>query len=167
MATKLQIPDDVLIPGDLVDVYYQIKPGAPQGLVTTAIHEIKKSLASDSRFHYQGSKIEDRTNLEDNSVTPYLIVTLQVADPSKVTGNKPLATQPQQAGLWIPIVVLIALVTAAVVAYSVAVVYRNYVLNRHPVATTITSGAKTIGLGVVIVAIAGLAIMLSLHRGSD
>ena len=47
MAT--QIPDDMLRSGDLVDVEYEIKPGANATLVGLAISQVKKDLWADKR----------------------------------------------------------------------------------------------------------------------
>lgn len=142
MAQQLDIPDDMLAPGDLVDAYYQIRPGTSQYLVDAAIGDIKQALASDRRFHYQGSRIETLLEEDDGQVYEYLIVTLQVADPSKVTGSNPVVYDPaleqvtggrlgapQRAGL-VGIIVLAALLAAAVVAASGSVIYKYWTLNR-------------------------------------
>jgi hypothetical protein len=124
MAQTFEIQDQYLNPGDLVDVEYLITPGAPEGMVTLAIREAKKILANDPRFHYQGSREELRTNKSGltGSITEdrYIILTVQVADPRKVTGSYTPEPEVQTAG--VPGVVLLsslaAIVVGAAIAYS-------------------------------------------------
>ncbi len=78
--------DVELYPGDLVDVWYEVKG---EGYLTNqAISAAKRAAASDPRFHYQGSRFED---IDEGFEAPtrYLVITLQVADPNKITGSNP------------------------------------------------------------------------------
>ncbi len=44
MAQQIDIPDDMLRSGNLLDVEYEIKPGANPTLVGMAISQVKKDL---------------------------------------------------------------------------------------------------------------------------
>lgn len=131
MATSVQIPDDQLQPGDLVDVEYEIMPGAAPAAVAAAIHDVKAQLAHDRRFVYQGSQEFETQETETGALYKAIIITVMVADPSKRTGSNPPPAETQQAGFWIPVTVIVALVTSAVIAWRASVVYVGYTLTRR------------------------------------
>lgn len=112
---QTKIPDDMLQPGDLVDVRYAIVSDN-QTLVDLAIHEIKKQLAADPRFDYQGSRTEqgfDADQVPQND----LIITVQVR--KYLRGQRP-ETQEAIIGV-IAISTAIALLAAAVAYYAHAI----------------------------------------------
>lgn len=125
MAETLNIPDDMLAPGDLVAVEYEIV-GANQTLVDMAIHDVKNTLSTDPRFDYQGSEIVDRVDLGTGTTHQYLICYVQVR--KTLRAERP---EQQEAGV-LPYVALAALVGIAVAA--VACHYLSYrkatVVNR-------------------------------------
>jgi len=123
MAT--QIPDDMLRSGDLVDVFYEIKPGANPTLVSMAISQVKNDLWADKRFDYQGSRITEEFDPETREPFELLTVTIMVRKYPR--GERP---ERYEAGIFVPIVALVAMLTAAVVAFSVAIIYRSYVVHR-------------------------------------
>jgi hypothetical protein len=145
MATNAQMPDELLAPGDLVDVEYLIQPGAAPGLVTLAIHDIKRALAADERFLYQSSWIETRVDKtgQFGAVVDveFLIVRVQVADPAKRAalpdGYEPQpqwTPERQEAGIpRLSVRAFLALVIAAGAPYSAALVYQSYITRRNTV----------------------------------
>ncbi len=144
MATQVRIPDDQLAPGDLVDVEYLIQPGAAPGMVKLAVSEVKKSLANDERFNYQGSREETRIDKSGlaGSVreVQVIIITVQVADPRKK--GAPLPGDPQKAAVGVSIAVLVAIVAGVAALYSAAIIYRSYTIKR--IATSDQSDAVKI-----------------------
>jgi hypothetical protein len=125
MAQAIEIPIDMLQPGDLVDVEYLVK-SSNETLVGLAVHSIKQTLAADERFNYSGSRWEERTDLDSGIVYRYLIVTVEV----RKTARQEALPPTQQANLLIPVIILIGLVTTAVIAYSAALAYRSYNVRR-------------------------------------
>lgn len=144
MADQLQIPDDELVPGDLIDAYYQIQPGTSDYLVSAAIGDVKKSLASDPRFHYQGSRLEPLRDPDDGQTYQYLIVTLQVADPSKITGHHPAEPGVQEAGVLLPLIVVVTVLSGLLASalYSGAIKFKSFQITR----TAEISQATTIAI---------------------
>lgn len=112
MAEAVPIPSDMLQSGDLVDVEYEIKAGAPEALVNLAISQVKKDLWADPRFDYQSSR---RLYGYDADQVWYdkLIVTVSVRQYPR--GQRP---EVQQAGIFVPIAVLIALLAGVVASYG-------------------------------------------------
>jgi hypothetical protein len=145
MADQLQIPDDQLRPGDLVEVEYLVT-GGNDTLLGMAVHDVKKTLATDTRFHYQGSRWDDRVDLSDGQTYRYLIITVMVADPSKVTGNHP-KVEIQQAGIGVVAIgALIGLVATAIVAYSGQLAYTTYSVKRIAADPSIPDDVKVAAL---------------------
>lgn len=114
---QTKIPDDMLQPGDIIDVTYAIV-GDNQTLVDLAIHEVKKQLAADPRFDYQGSRIEqgfDADQVPQND----LIISVQVR--KYLRGQRP-ETQEASIGL-IGIASLLAGLIALGAYYTHAIKY--------------------------------------------
>jgi hypothetical protein len=158
MAEPTQVVDELLAPGDLVDVEYLIQPGAAPGLVTLAIHDIKRSLAADERFHYQGSWTEtrvDKTGQFGGVIdVEFLIVRVQVADPSKrkalPDGYEPQPQwnpERQEAGIpRLSVKSVVALFSAAIAAHAAAVTIRTYTLHRLATSTAMNDETKQAAL---------------------
>jgi hypothetical protein len=117
MAYAYTIPDDMLAPGDLLDVDFLITSDNDT-LVGMAIQDVKKALWADPRFDYQGSAWQTR---EDGR---HLIVTVSVR-----TTLKGERVPIQQAGLGVTALIAIALVVGAVIAWK-CLDNRGYTIRR-------------------------------------
>lgn len=124
MAT-VPVEDQYLHSGDMIDLEYQIQ-GKNETLIALAVHSVKQSIASDPRLDYQSGRREYRTDLETGINYEYLIVRVIVRDYPR--GEPP--PDMQTAGIWVRIVAIVAMASAAVIAYSGAVVYRSYSIVR-------------------------------------
>jgi hypothetical protein len=171
----------MLQPGDLVDIELELKAGLYGTLENLAVSEVKKSLAADRRFRYQGSR--EIESFETETGEPYraIIITVQVADLSKVTGSNPRPTPPLEAGVsWIKVITLVSIVAGAIAAYSGAIAYRAYVIRR--IATSGESDAVKVaalqaagqplfgtgslgGVGMAVIIIAVLWVLTRTPRG--
>lgn len=125
MAQTVPIESEYLHSGDMIDLEYQIV-GSNETLIALAVHSIKQSVAADSRLDYQSGRREIRTDLSTGINYEFLIVRAIVRDYPR--GDA--APDVQTAGIWVPIVAIVALASAAVIAYSGAVVYRSYSIVR-------------------------------------
>ena len=104
------IPTDVqLVPGDLVHISYRIVT-TNQTRMAWAIADVKEKVASDPRWHYQGSEIEERLDPATGESARFLNITVQIADPSKVTGNHPTPPEVQLAGIGPGTVLLLSVI---------------------------------------------------------
>ncbi len=139
MAEQVNIPEDQLQPGDLVELKYEIT-SANETIVGMAIHDIKSALAQDPRFDYQGSREVTASNLATGQPVRWLFITVSVR--RTLREGRP---EIQQANWLVPIVVLVGLVAAAIVAYSGSVVYKTYAIKRIAMAD-IPEGSKTTAL---------------------
>ena len=147
MAVMTKDREILLEPGDIVKVQYQIN-GANEQLIALAIHQVKSTLSADKRFNYQGSEITTQTysDMGYESELRFLDVYIQVAKKQKEysrpvtaesgTGVKTTeSTGVKQAGvpaggiLGISMKTLLGLLSGAVVSYSAALVYHDYVIN--------------------------------------
>jgi hypothetical protein len=117
MATAIETQD--LRPGDLVDIKYEIRTDNRVQL-GLAVHSIKQALASDERFNYQGSREVTASELATGAQVRWLIVTVEVR---KTLRQEQMETKTQEAGFWIPLVAIVALMTTAVFAWGHAVKY--------------------------------------------
>jgi hypothetical protein len=115
-----------LSPGDLLDVIFEIET-SNQTLANYAVSKIKHDVAADTRWHYQGSRIEDRIETATGRTFRALVITVQVADPSKVSGNNP-AVPVYEANVLIPLAFIVTAMAA--LAVSGAVSYRHYTLRK-------------------------------------
>lgn len=125
MAQTAPIDTNVLKSGDMIDLEYQIV-GSNETMIALAVHSVKQSIASDSRLDYQSGRREYRTDLETGIVYEFLIVTVIVRRYPRGEREPDI----QLAGLWVPIAIIVAAASAAVIAYSTAVVYRSYTVHR-------------------------------------
>jgi hypothetical protein len=123
------IPEsEILYPGDLIDVEYEV---TQLGVLTDmAIERIKRDLWADERFDYQGSRWETRTDksgLEGGVVErQYLIITVMAR-------RYPKTQQPQtqEAGLGpVAVIALLTLLGAAILVAAGTVVYRGHTIQR-------------------------------------
>jgi len=115
MASDIPMPD-MFIAGDIVEIEYRLR-GQGGGAVNMAIQAVKEAVWRDQRLDYQGSRIEQRTDLGDGQVYQYLMITVAVRRTLKADRG-----QPQRAGMGAVIAIAAAAVatmaTAAVVAYQ-------------------------------------------------
>jgi hypothetical protein len=153
MAEQLYIPAEMLHSGDLVDVEYLVK--YPNDLLLDhVLGRIKVELSTDARFNYQGSRMEERE--EDSPlyggihIVHYFIVTVQVADPRKVVGNR---NDQTAEALSVPVAILLgviaASIAASVVAGSAAVIYNRYTITRIATDPTMSEETKQAALGAI------------------
>lgn len=125
MAQTVPIESEYLHSGDMIDLEYQIV-GSNETMIALAVHSTKQSVAADSRLDYQSGWREIRTDLSTGINYEFLIVRVIVRDYPR---GEP-APDVQTAGIWIPIVAIVALASAAVIAYSTAIIYRSYSIVR-------------------------------------
>jgi len=175
------IQDVELQPGDFVDVEYEIRDTV-NFLEAAAISSVKQELAKDPRFHYQGSEIQERVDLGVGFTWRYLVITVQVADPSKISpppeGWVPMGTGERlEAGVG-KVSVLIALIATALVG-STAVIYKTYTVRGIQADPNLSSEEKIalakglstpiVGFGSGVAALGGslvtVAIVLSVLWG--
>jgi len=65
MAQNIDVTNaEQLVPGETVRFDFEILPKANQAKVDLAISEIKKAVATDDRFDYQGSKVQTVGDVE-------------------------------------------------------------------------------------------------------
>ncbi len=123
--------DEVLNPGDLLDVIYEVKPGNDT-LVDLAISKAKNDLAKDPRWHYQGSHWEEYPDPDFAGTVRLIVFTVQVADPSKVTGEDPPDVQLARAldPRIIAAVILAVGLAISSVAASIYMTYKGYLINK-------------------------------------
>ncbi|NLZ06672.1 MAG: hypothetical protein GXY19_16015 [Phycisphaerae bacterium] len=141
MAQTVPIESEYLKSGDMIDLEYQIV-GSNETLLALAVHSIKQSVADDGRFGYQSGRRETRTDLETGTNYEFLIVRVIVRRYPR--GQR--EPEVQTASLWVPIVAIVALATAAIVAYSTAIIYRSYSIVRVAESTA-PEGVKTTAIG--------------------
>lgn len=142
--------DEVLYPGDLVDVEYEIV-GGNSFLTALAVHRVKEDLATDDRFHYQGSQEVERDDQGDGVRHRYLIITVQVADPSKRTGHNPPPPEEQKAGMGATVIKVGMIVVAITgsIAVSVAtgsLIHRTATIHHMTDDRTLTDQQRKEGL---------------------
>ncbi len=123
------IGEDVeLQPGELWDLIYEVRDSV-QFIEDLAIAKVKEDLAKDPRWHYQGSRWQTEEDDTFGTTSRFLIITVQVADPSKVTGQDPPDVQlakvldPRTLGRLIMFVS--GSIAAVVVASKVSVIFRD------------------------------------------
>jgi hypothetical protein len=118
MAYAYTIPDDMLAPGDLLDVDFLVTSDNDT-LVGMAIQDVKKALWADPRFDYQGSAWQTR---EDGR---HLIVTVSVR-----TTLKGETVPIQQANVAVGLIAVATAITllAGAIAYWSCMEYKGAVL---------------------------------------
>ncbi len=129
MATP--IGEDVpLNPGDLVDVVYEVKE-TNQAILDFGISKVKAELAKDPRWHYQGFQWQEYEDPDFGGAVRLIVFTVQVADPSKVTGQDP---PPMELAGFVGVLALIAAIGAAIVTVAWIInpglIYRSYVIHQ-------------------------------------
>jgi hypothetical protein len=134
------IPEsEILYPGDLVDVEYEVRQ---TGLLTDmAIAQIKRDLWADERFDYQGSRWEtrvDKSGLDGTIVErEFLIITVLVR-----TTPKTQQPQEQRAGLGpVAVIAVVTLLGAAVIVAAGALIYHGHSITRAAQIETQTTQA--------------------------
>lgn len=132
----IKIPDDMARPGDMMDVVYDVKPNAPTGLVNLAIRTIKDTLSSDPRLTYQSGRWDEGFDIYQ---VPYRRYIVRVEIRETPRGQRP---QIQKAGALYSMVAIFALASAAVVAYSAAMVCRYVAIVRVAENASISPAAK-------------------------
>jgi len=125
MATAVPIEDQYLHSGDMIDLVYQIQ-GTNETMIALAVHSIKQSVAADPRLDYQSARREYRVDLGTGINYEFLIVRVIVR---RYPRGEP-EPDVQTAGIWVPIVAVVAMATAAIVAHKAAIVYRTYSIIR-------------------------------------
>ena len=95
--------------GDIVTVPFAIK-GANQTLIDLAVHEIKKNLAADQRFNYQGSEIVAGKDADGND-SQVLNIYVQVR---KKPRQEQTEVQPQEASALAPVVIALGTIVSLV-----------------------------------------------------
>jgi hypothetical protein len=145
MPQAVQIADDLLRPGDLVDVNYEIA-GGNATLVAMAVSNVKRTLAADKRFHYQGSVEFESSENETGTPQRFITFTVQVADPAKV-GDRATASKPQEAGL-VSVLTLLAVIAGAIAAVglSYAIVHASTTVRAIAMSNQ-TDAVKVAALG--------------------
>ncbi len=158
MAETTNIPSDMLAPGDVVDVKYEIV-STNQAMIDLAVQEIKKTLYSDGRFDYWGSKIITVGDEQLQRDVQFLTVTLAVRkyvrgsrQPDGIQGGYPTwdtagglsgAQEPQEGLIgYIAIAILVGLAMGAAAAYSGAVIYKSYTIRRIAESSTASDSTK-------------------------
>jgi len=129
MPTQTKIPDNMLAPGDILEVTYDVVSDNDT-LVGLAIHSIKSSLAADARFNYQGSRWDEGFDADQ---VPYrrLIISVQVRKSLREE-----RTPTQLAGIGVAGMVLIgsllAILAGAVVnsGYGKIIEQKKYTIIR-------------------------------------
>jgi len=121
MAETVRIDSDVVLPGDMIDLVYQVV-GGNETMIALAVHSIKQNIAEDQRFDYQSGHREYRTDLETGKVHEYLIVRVILRRTMK-DNRRPI----QQAS----IVGIVAIAGAAVIYYATTLALGHYVHLRE------------------------------------
>ncbi len=109
----INIPTDLLLPGDEVDIEYRIHPGSNQTVVGLAISDIKAAVAKDPRFDYQGSRIESRLDKETLNVTNFLIIRVTVRRTPRAE-----RVEVQEAGMGVGILIGLGTVMALALGWA-------------------------------------------------
>lgn len=128
MAETVTIDESLLYPGDTIRFDFVLK-ASNQTLLDAAIKKVKEQIYSDDRLDAQGSEIVtevDKSGLE-GSVQEIQVLRIY-ATVRKYRREQRAETQ--YAVAWVPILTLVGLVTAAVVAWSGAIAYRSYTVQR-------------------------------------
>ncbi len=100
-----------LYPGDIVELWYWIRD-SDSPYLDDAINQIKDNVRGDSRFHYQSSRVENRTEAR------YFIVVVSIADPAKVV-RQPGESEMVQVGIPVVAKVVLWLATLLTAAYGI------------------------------------------------
>jgi hypothetical protein len=122
----------LLEPGDILMVQHMLI-GGNAAQTALAIHQIKQTLANDSRFNYQGSEIVKET-YSDNSELELLNIYVQMRKtPREQKQETQVGTIPQEANaLWVivvPVSLILGLMYAAKISQDATIVFRLWVLN--------------------------------------
>lgn len=125
MANTVPIESEYLHSGDMIDIDYQIV-GSNETMIALAVHSIKQSVAADPRLDYQSGRREKRVDLSTGINYEYLVVRVIVR---RYPRGEP-EPEIQTAGIWVPIIAIVALASAAVISYSTAIIYRSYSIVR-------------------------------------
>jgi hypothetical protein len=124
------IEDVPLNPGDMVDVWYELKT-TNQTLVGEAIKAAKQGLVNDPRVHYLGFRMETDYDPILGEPVQCVVFIVQAADPSKVTGNNPAEpeTVVLQAGI-LSVTVIIGIIAVVLASLgTLCIVYKTSVVN--------------------------------------
>jgi len=124
MAETIEIPEGVLVPGDIIRFDYRIQ-GTNETLVGMAVSDIKKALWSDDRLDYQGSENSYPVDLETGKSTRILSIYVSVR---KYRRAQRETTQYAITG--VAVLSLVAIVASAVAVYSAAITYQSYAIKR-------------------------------------
>ena len=116
--------DEVLRPGDMVDVIFKIV-GNNETLLGLAIHSIKQTVAADERFDYQSGWRESRVD-EMGITDEYLIVRVMVRKKPRQGYDQP---RVQEAGMELGLV--LGLMSGAVIAYSASLIIDSVVSHER------------------------------------
>lgn len=149
MAENIEITNpDQLVPGDTVRFDFEILPQTNQAQLDLAIAEIKKAVATDDRFDYQGSKIQTVGDLELQRDVTLLSIFATVRQTTRAT------RQPIE---YVQLTGFQATVMASVVMFHDIVVYLRTKVDRFSegVQDALSSGAKampTLSLGILLIA---------------
>ncbi|MDI6447874.1 hypothetical protein [Anaerobaca lacustris] len=151
MAETAPIDTNVLKSGDMIDLEYQIV-GSNETMIALAVKAIKDTVHSDPRLDYQSGWREYRWEWSGGSVgsgslvrVEYLIVQAIVRRYPR--GEPEPEREIQEAGIWIPLTLIVAMLAAAVAAYPAAIIYRSYVIHRTVKDPGIPEETKVAALG--------------------
>jgi hypothetical protein len=136
----VKIPDDMLAPGDLVEIEYRIKGGSDI-LTMMAVNEVEKSLDREEKWDLTRYRFEDRLDPQTNEPKRYVVFTVRYREVSKWDSEKVYETQ--MAGGLVAVALAISLLAGALAAYAY-VEYVGYQLMRKVIEDpTFTPDQKT------------------------
>ncbi len=116
--------DSYLKPGQLLDIVFKITAGTPAEESETIAY-IKRQVSEDKRWHYGGSRREERIDPGSGLAYNALVISVQVADPAKVYGDLSDPTNVQEANIagWV--------IVAAGMVLSVATMTAGWLIDRQ------------------------------------
>lgn len=133
MSDEVQINPELLYPGDIIRFDYLVLMAG--SLADLAIKNVKEQIWADPRLDYQGSEETYPVDLDTGQTSHIVSIFAKVRSYRK--GDRP---EMQLAN--VPIKPLVALISAAVIAYSAAMSYRTYAIVRIASSTTMAEETK-------------------------
>jgi hypothetical protein len=126
-TTNLPGPDELVYPGDLVELYYAPKANATSDQVNAALSAIKKELSADEGYNYQGS--------EWREVNGQRLFVIQLQRRSYPKAADPQIYEANPLGFVAVLGTIIALALAATYAWGKYVDYQAAVVKKSTAAT--------------------------------